>query len=279
MSNRKITVVTPSYNQGCFLEETIKSVLEQDYRDIEYIIVDGGSTDRSREIIQAYSSRLAWWVSESDRGQANAINKGFRRATGDIVAWLNSDDLYCPGALRKVAGYFESNRGIGAVVGDLEIIDSKAKALDIKRAVGVTFRRNFYSGCAVPQPATFFTKEARSIAGEIDESLHYQLDYEYFLRMQHRGVRFGLIKEPLARFRLHGDSKTVSEYRRAFWRDFGRIQERFGASRIPAPVLGRLRRLLKWYYRLEIFLARAATRRDWVPLRNTIVRNRIEGGA
>lgn len=277
MNQLRISIITPSFNQGPFLEATIRSVLDQEYPDLEYIIVDGGSADESVSIIGRHASRLAWWVSEKDGGQSDAINKGLQRATGDVMAWLNSDDVYCPGALRRVADFFLAHPECDAVVGDLEIISRHGVKLDLKKAVPVTFRRNLYSGCAVPQPATFFTRRALQRTGLVDTSLHYQMDYEFFLRMQAKGVAFGLIREPLARFRLHGDSKTVAEYRHAFWRDFARIQ----APYLQVPLRGRLletyRKSMKWLCRLEMFAARALGRGVLVPFRNTRARRSAQG--
>lgn len=273
----RISVITPSFNQGQFIEETLRSVLTQDYPNLELIVIDGGSTDQSVKIIRRYAPQLAYWVSETDRGQSDAINKGFARTTGDIVAWLNSDDLYCPGALQKVADYFHANPDAGAVIGDLEIIDSAGNLIDLKKAIPVTFRHNLYSGCAVPQPATFFTRQALALTGELDTMLQYQMDYEFFLRMQAKGVKFGLIREPLARFRLHGDSKTVSEYRRKFWQDFARIQAPY-LRRAPVGWENLRRRAMKWLTRLEIYLARAFTRGVLAPFRNTRARQRAQAG-
>lgn len=274
----RITVVTPSFNQGQFLEATIRSVLDQAYPNLQYIVVDGGSSDNSVEIIRRYESQLSYWVSEKDRGQSDAINKGFRRATGDIIAWLNSDDAYCPGALRKVADYFAAHPAVGAVIGDLEIIDQGGRRLVTKKAVAATFRRNLYSGCAVPQPATFFTRRAFNTTGELDASLQYQMDYEFFLRMQARGIRFGLMREPLARFRLHGDSKTVSEYRKAFWRDFGRIQGAYLRVPLQGRPLEAYRQAMKWLFRLEIYLVRAFSRGVIMPFRSSNARRRSRDG-
>ena len=124
-----VSIVTPSYNQAAFLEETIRSVLEQDYPRVEYIIIDGGSTDGSAEIIQRYADRLAYWVSERDRGQTDAINKGFARATGSILAWLNSDDTYQPGALREAVDYLLAHPDVGMVYGDGNFIDEHGKVI------------------------------------------------------------------------------------------------------------------------------------------------------
>ncbi len=124
-----VSIITPSYNQAHYLEATIRSVLEQDYSEIEYIIVDGGSTDGSREIIERYSSRLAWWVSEKDRGQTDAINKGFGRAHGEILAWINSDDTYEPGAVAQAVEYLQANPQVGMVYGDARFIDGEGRPI------------------------------------------------------------------------------------------------------------------------------------------------------
>ncbi|NVO00781.1 MAG: glycosyltransferase, partial [Geobacteraceae bacterium] len=133
----KITIVTPSYNQGRFLEKTILSVLDQGYPNLEYIVIDGGSTDESVEIIKKYADRLTYWVSEPDRGQSHAINKGFERATGEIFGWLNSDDWYHPGALQAVAEAFAANPDVGAVVGAGEMVDEEGKQLIYKSTTKV----------------------------------------------------------------------------------------------------------------------------------------------
>lgn len=252
----RITIVTPSFNQGAFIEDTMRSVLEQDYPDLEYIVVDGDSTDGSVEIIRCHEDRLAWWISEKDHGQADAINKGFRRATGDIIAWLNSDDTYCPGALRRVADFFLQNPNIDVVVGDLLIIDASSKVLTTKKAIPITWRQNLYSGCAIPQPATFFNRRAYELVGDLDPSLHFLMDYEYFLRMHARGAKIGFIPHPLARFRLHGQSKTVSEYQRNFWKDFSRVQDLYLRVPLNGEMREYYRHMMKWATRIQMYLSR-----------------------
>jgi len=268
----RISIVTPSFNQGHFIEESIRSVLTQDYPDVEYFVVDGGSSDNSVEIIRKYADRLTWWVSEKDKGQSDAINKGFRRSTGDILAWLNSDDLYCPGALVLVARFFRQHPECDAVIGDQESIDKDGRMLDLKKCVPVTFRRSLYSACGVPQPSTFFTRRAWKITGEVDTTLQYQMDFEFFLRMQARGVRFGMIPERLARFRLHGDSKTVSQYDNLVWAANRKIQDQY--FRVPLHGASReiYRQGMKWLYRLQIYGLRMATRGVVVPFRSTRAR-------
>lgn len=274
-SGMRVSIVTPSFNQGQYLDATIRSVISQEYPNLEYLVVDGGSTDGSREILQRHASRLAWWVSEPDAGQADAINKGFCRATGDILAWLNSDDLYLPGTVAAVVDFFRHHPQFDAVVGDLNIIDAEGRHLDVKKAVPVTFRWNLYSGCAVAQPATFFTRRAYEISGELDPSLRFQMDYDFFLRMQSRGVRFGVLKRPLTSFRLHATSKTVAEYDREFWRDFARIQDAYLPPMRSNTLRSYRRSMMKIFSRLEMFVARALFRGVWSPYRYTRIRRRV----
>ena len=272
----KISIITPSYNQGQFLEETILSVLNQDYPNLEYIIIDGGSTDNSVDIIKQYEDRLTYWVSEKDRGQTHAINKGFHKCTGDILHWLNSDDVLLPGSLDLVAGFFEQHPDIDCVIGDLEVIDPNGQFLVIKKAIPFGFKTALYTSCLVPQPSTLFTRRAWEKTGDLDISLYYQMDFEYFLRMAKAGVKFGLLKKPLAKFRLHADSKTVSEYNDLFFQAYRRIQNQY----LPATIKNmqfkeEFLKLMSMYYKMRIFLTRALLRGDFIPYKHKRSRESI----
>jgi glycosyltransferase involved in cell wall biosynthesis len=178
----RVSVITPSYNQAQYLEETIQSVLRQDYPQVEYILVDGGSDDGSLEIIHRYAPQLAWWVSEPDRGQAEAINKGLSRASGEIVAWLNSDDVYLPGAIREAVDILEENPEIGMVFGDAISIDSQGNPLNELKFGdwGLDELMGFRMIC---QPAVFMRREAQRQAGPLDSSYHYLLDHHLWIRL------------------------------------------------------------------------------------------------
>ena len=177
-----VSIVTPSYNQAEYLEATIRSVLEQDYPRIEYIVVDGASTDSSVEIVRRYADRLSWWASEPDRGQAEAINKGFDRATGEIVAWLNSDDLYLPGAIAAAASALGADPGLGMVYGDAVTIDPAGWPLNRLSFGdwGLAELRRFRIIC---QPAVFMRRSLLDQAGPLDPSYHYMLDHHLWLRV------------------------------------------------------------------------------------------------
>lgn len=224
----KITVVTPSYNQAEFLEPTIQSVLNQNYPNLEYIIIDGGSTDGSMEIIQKYSDKLAYWVSEKDKGQTYAINKGFHRATGEIVAWLNSDDEYCPGALETVARTFMNYENIDFVFGNRVSIDENGRVLRDDRHTRFSFSALVLYGMIVSQPAAFWKRELFEKYGYLDESMRFCMDYEFFCRIGAH-IKAKHIRKHLARFRRHPESKSSTIIDIAY-EERGQIRERYLAA-------------------------------------------------
>jgi hypothetical protein len=178
----RVSIITPSYNQAAYLEQTIQSVLAQDYPDLEYIIVDGGSTDGSVEIIRKYADKLAWWVSERDHGQAEAINKGLTHASGKILAWLNSDDLYLPEAVSEAVALFVKKPDLGMVFGDMRAIDSQGEIINVQH-FGRWGLPEFMCFQIIGQPAVFMRREALQQAGGLDEHYHCLLDHQLWLRL------------------------------------------------------------------------------------------------
>ena len=203
----RISIVTPSYNQGLFLEETIRSVLLQGYPDLEYIIIDGTSTDESVGIIRKYEPWITYWTSEPDAGQTDAINKGIRKTSGDVLAWLNSDDVYCPEALRQIAKYFVTSPHVDLFYGDCEMIDGSGRLFDRFNVRPGDFvqllEENF-----IAQPSAFCTRKAWEKAGGLDESLHYAMDYDLWLRIFLGGMTPVYVPTVLSRFRYHAASKS-----------------------------------------------------------------------
>jgi glycosyltransferase involved in cell wall biosynthesis len=211
----RLTIVTPSYNQGQFIEETIRSVLLQGYPDLEYIIIDGGSTDCSVDIIKKYAERLSYWVSEPDRGQAHAINKGLGRATGDIVAYINSDDVYQPGAFTTIVEAFISNPQARWLCSTCVSWDERLETTTtLKPRVPADpaewlFKPSGQPYC-FPQPGVFLRMSLIDEVGRFTEDLHYSFDYEYFQRILFAGFRPMELDAIVAMFRVHQASKTAS---------------------------------------------------------------------
>lgn len=230
----KISIITPSFNQLNFLRETVESIHSQEIDSVvEHIIMDGGSTDGSVSYLGSLGDRVVW-CSEKDHGQADAVNKGISRATGEIIGWLNSDDIYLPGALQAVSDYFRDHPGCNWVYGRCLIIDASGrerwkwitryKNARLKRfTLGKLLRENFIS-----QPAVFFRKELFEQAGPLDLSLHYAMDYDLWLRFA-RISQPGVIGLNLASFRRHGSSKSETGFRDQFFEQYA-VSRRYGPS-------------------------------------------------
>jgi len=203
----KITVVTPSFNQGMYLERTIRSVLDQNYPNLEYIIVDGGSTDNSVEIIRRYADRLAWWVSEPDKGQTDAINKGLRRATGEWVAWQNSDDIYYPGVFDDVATTAAKHPDVGLIIGNMMLIDKNDRIYRDICYVKPTYNGLLAEGMVLTNQSAFWRRKVHEEIGFMAEDLHYSFDYEWFLRLT-KHVKAAHVNRIWGALRLYGETKT-----------------------------------------------------------------------
>jgi glycosyltransferase involved in cell wall biosynthesis len=224
----KVSIVTPSYNQARFLEDTLRSVLQQDYANVEYIVVDGASTDGSVEIIEKYADRLDWWVSEPDRGQTDAINKGFARATGDILAWLNSDDTYKPGAISEAVAFLQAHTEVGMVYGDTNFVDAEGNVIGKFNAQQTNLKRLRRGGVYIPQQSAFWRAALWQRVGPLDPSFYFAMDYDLWVRLaQVTEIRY--TPQLWANFRLHGDAKTIAADERC-WPEMLRVHRRDGGS-------------------------------------------------
>jgi glycosyltransferase involved in cell wall biosynthesis len=204
----KISIVTPSYNQGQFLERTILSVLNQNYPNLEYIIIDGGSTDGSVEIIKKYEKYLAYWVSEKDNGQADAINKGFKRSTGEILGWINSDDIYLSGTFFIVADFFKNNSKTDIIYGNGYFIDSYDNILRPALTVPFSKKAFLYGELNWLQQSIFWKRNIFFKVGMIDDKVQYSVDSTLFLKFLKNNFHFSFVNEFLGCFRIYSFSKT-----------------------------------------------------------------------
>ena len=238
----RVSIVTPSYQQGPFIEETIRSVLLQGYPNLEYIVIDGGSTDETVAILRKYEKWIAYWVSEADKGQSEAINKGFAKASGDLFGWLNSDDVYERCAIAIIAKYFTQDGGRSLVYGNGWYVDEQGKKTRPCHWIKPYNRRLFSTTNFVLQPAAFWRREIWERTGGLDSDLHWAMDWEWLLRATAL-TQPHYLRLDLARWRFRSGIKTVSGgwARRA---EIAEISRRYGGVRQPTYLLYRLDRLI-----------------------------------
>jgi glycosyltransferase involved in cell wall biosynthesis len=245
-----VSIVTPSYNQAQYLERAIRSVFGQDYPRLEYLVVDGGSSDGSVEIIQEHEQEIDGWISEPDKGHADALNKGFARAEGDILAWLNSDDLYYPGAVSEAVAYLVAHPEVGMVYADADYIDSEGRVIGQFPAAQTDYQRMRRGYVHIPQATTFFRREIWDRVGPLDLSLFFAFDYDLWVKIASVSeVKY--LPRKWAGFRLHEEGKSLYSAAQC-WPDMIEVHRRLGGSRfsvIYAKYL--LRRLLEPVWMLQ----------------------------
>jgi glycosyltransferase involved in cell wall biosynthesis len=256
-----VSIVTPSFNQSRFLEAAIRSVLEQDYPRIEYIVMDGGSTDGSREIIQRYADRLAAWTSAPDEGQTDAINRGFAQCSGEIFAWLNSDDTYRPGAVAAAVRYLQAHRDAGMVYGKAYYIDEADRVVGRYPAAPTDLRGLQRGRTTIPQQAMFFRAKLWRMVGPLDPTFFYAMDYDLWVRLASLST-IAFVPEAWANFRLQEASKSLTAASRC-WPEMMRVHFRNGGSRVSVlyakylvrrivePVMPWRMRIRRWTYAWE----------------------------
>lgn len=209
----KITIVTPSFNQGQYLEDALKSVLSQNYPNLEYLVMDGASRDGSVDIIKKYEKQLAYWISAPDNGQSHAIHRGFERATGEILGWLNSDDVLMPDTLKKIARFWQEHPGCHFVCGDGQYMsaDGNIEHFYVKAAAyAYDDLLEFYNDKYLPQPSVFFSRQAYENVGGLDARWRYGLDLDLWLRLR-KDYPLYYLPQLLSKMRVHEESKTCKE--------------------------------------------------------------------
>jgi len=274
----KISVITPSYNQAQFLEQTIQSVIGQNYPNLEYIIVDGGSTDGSPAIIKKYEAFLTWWVSEKDDGQAHAINKGLQRCTGDIICWINSDDLYLPNTLHTVAQHFTNHEPLLLLGNCILFEQDRPRAVQGTDVVSYETKFDLKLFDYVVQPSTFWSRAVLQSIGLLHQELHYTFDWEWFLRAKSGGIPFKPVNTIFSMYRFHSTHKSGAggEARHLeimkFYEQFNTSSQQKALQRIFY-----LRSLLKKYplinvilrerFRYPLFFRYLVSRKDYQSIR------------
>jgi hypothetical protein len=260
----KVTIVTPSYNQGRFLEETLRSVLLQGYPNVEFIVLDGGSTDDSRAILERYAPFLSHWESHRDAGQSDALNRGFQRAGGEIIGWVNSDDLLSPGAIAASVAALVVRSEAGFSYGDWATIDAASRVTGHETPPEVTNAGLLHSlQSYVAQTTLFFRRSALQQVGWLDVDLHLIMDFDLLLRLT---ACFESVRAPgeIARFRLHPDAKTPTLQTRA-WRERGRVVRRFlEGPAAPAAAKADRRKILAAYHRQAALYGLRTGRPQWL---------------
>ncbi|MCG9966638.1 glycosyltransferase [Pelotomaculum terephthalicicum JT] len=225
-----VTIVTPSLNQGRFIKDTIESVLEQNYSKIEYIIIDGGSTDNTISILREYDDRIKW-ISEKDKGQTEAINKGWRMGKGQILAWLNSDDIYLPGAITHAVDYLNSNQNVIMVYGEGWHIKENGEIIDRYPSEPFNLMR-LAETCYICQPTVFFRKELLDKIGYLNEDLNYCMDYDFWIRTAKK-YSIGYTNKYLAKSRLYAETKTLGHQVEVCKEVMDTMHNHFGSVALP----------------------------------------------
>ncbi|MBM3179754.1 MAG: glycosyltransferase [Chloroflexi bacterium] len=224
-----VSIITPSFNQAQFLEETIQSVLGQDYPQIEYIIVDGGSTDGSVDMIKKHAGRLAWWVSEQDQGQTDAINKGFAHSKGEVLAWINSDDTYNPCAVGQAVKYLIENPDVAMVYADCNFINEAGQVVGKFNSKQTDYRRLRAGYVHIPQQTMFFRAKYWQELGPLDPSFYFAMDYDLWTRIASKAPIKYLAGQTWANFRIHDLGKTTTQDDRC-WPEMLRVHYRDGGG-------------------------------------------------
>ncbi len=262
----KISVVIPSYNQAQYLSECLESIVSQTYQNYEIIVIDGGSQDGSVDVIEKYADKISFWQSEKDKGQTNALNIGFSHASGDIYAWLNSDDRYRPDAFALAIEEFSKFPNLDLLYGDQALIDGEGAQFGMIKCIPYFSHLVKFGGVGFPQPSTFFSKKAFETVGYLREELEYQMDTEFFLRFVRNKMEIQPLYKCLADFRLHPDSKTVRTDRAVFMEENLRLREGF----LPQPLKHtQILNLLKWITRIEGYVIRSLLRGIHKPFKGT----------